>query len=74
MEEKAGTQVHIRSFELSVLFLPEDFGLDHFSVGNFPLLLDLLFKKYAEAEEPWLVDITYAQVDDFNSSWTPSSR
>ena len=74
VEEKAGTQVHIRSFELSVLFLPEDFGLENFNSDSFPILLETDFKKYSDQAEPWLVDQTYTDVDDFNSAWTPSKN
>ena len=68
-EEKAGSQVHIRSFELSVLFLPQDFTMTEFDVQNFPLILELPLEAYGDKDEPWLSDKSYSQVDNFGKTW-----
>ena len=56
-EEKAGTQVHIRSYELSILFLPEAFGMStSFDECDISKILALPPNKYSENDLPWLVD------------------
>ena len=39
---------------------------------NFPMLLNLPLNQYDEADEPWMSDKTYKDVDNFGSNWTPA--
>lgn len=82
--EKNGTQLMIRSYELGVLFLPSEFGLDtgYFSVkenmfsdepaSSFPVPYDLPPEKYASKDRPWIWNIPYVKAPDTHGNmWVP---
>ncbi|KAJ7345096.1 hypothetical protein JRQ81_001046 [Phrynocephalus forsythii] len=82
--EKNGSQLMIRSYELGVLFLPSEFGLDTgyfqvkestFSDGSglsFPVPYDLPPEKYASKDRPWIWNIPYTKAPDTHGNmWVP---
>ncbi|KAL8168996.1 UNVERIFIED_CONTAM: tyrosyl-DNA phosphodiesterase 1 [Gekko kuhli] len=74
--EKNGAQLMIRSYELGVLFLPSEFGLDtgYFQVKenllsdepalSFPVPYDLPPEKYESEDHPWIWNIPYTRALD----------
>ncbi|KAB0354950.1 hypothetical protein FD755_022409, partial [Muntiacus reevesi] len=84
--EKNGTQLMIRSYELSVLFLPSAFGLDSFKVkqkffsgssqeptASFPVPYDLPPELYGDRDRPWVWNIPYVKAPDTHGNmWVPS--
>ncbi|XP_025029638.1 tyrosyl-DNA phosphodiesterase 1 isoform X2 [Python bivittatus] len=82
--EKNGTQLMIRSYELGVLFLPSEFGLNtgYFqvkenmfsdtSVLSFPVPYDLPPEKYESKDRPWIWNIPYTKAPDTHGNmWVP---
>ncbi|XP_060612854.2 tyrosyl-DNA phosphodiesterase 1 [Anolis sagrei] len=82
--EKNGTQLMIRSYELGVLFLPSEFGLNsgYFQVkesmfsdepaSSFPVPYDLPPEKYEGKDRPWIWNIPYTRAPDTNGNmWVP---
>uniref|UniRef100_A0A6J0UYD1 Tyrosyl-DNA phosphodiesterase 1 isoform X1 n=1 Tax=Pogona vitticeps TaxID=103695 RepID=A0A6J0UYD1_9SAUR len=82
--EKNGSQLMIRSYELGVLFLPSEFGLDtgYFqvkenmlsdsSVLSFPVPYDLPPEKYETKDRPWIWNIPYTRAPDTHGNmWVP---
>ncbi|XP_053111625.1 tyrosyl-DNA phosphodiesterase 1 isoform X2 [Hemicordylus capensis] len=82
--EKNGTQLMIRSYELGVLFLPSEFGLDtgYFQlkenllsdepVSSFPVPYDLPPEKYGSKDRPWIWNIPYTRAPDTHGNmWVP---
>ncbi|KAJ6661835.1 hypothetical protein lerEdw1_013006 [Lerista edwardsae] len=82
--EKNGTQLMIRSYELGVLFLPSEFGLDtdYFHVkenmfsdepaSSFPVPYDLPPEKYGSKDHPWIWNIPYIKAPDTHGNmWVP---
>ncbi|XP_077179567.1 tyrosyl-DNA phosphodiesterase 1 [Paroedura picta] len=82
--EKNGTQLMIRSYELGVLFLPSEFGLDtdYFQVKEsllsdepalaFPVPYDLPPEKYESKDRPWIWNIPYTRAPDTHGNmWVP---
>ncbi|XP_044292119.1 tyrosyl-DNA phosphodiesterase 1 [Varanus komodoensis] len=82
--EKNGTQLMIRSYELGVLFLPSEFGLDtgYFQVKenifsdepmlSFPVPYDLPPEKYENKDRPWIWNIPYTKAPDSHGNmWVP---
>ncbi|XP_077179581.1 tyrosyl-DNA phosphodiesterase 1-like isoform X2 [Paroedura picta] len=82
--EKNGTQLMIRSYELGVLFLPSEFGLDdgYFKVKrnllsdepalSFPVPYDLPPEKYKRKDNPWLSDHPYTRAPNTHGNmWIP---
>ncbi|KAM6467476.1 tyrosyl-DNA phosphodiesterase 1 isoform 1-T1 [Liasis olivaceus] len=82
--EKNGTQLMIRSYELGVLFLPSEFGLNtgYFqvkenmfsdtSVLSFPVPYDLPPEKYESKDHPWIWNIPYTKAPDTHGNmWVP---
>nr|XP_003214461.1 PREDICTED: tyrosyl-DNA phosphodiesterase 1 [Anolis carolinensis] len=82
--EKKGTQLMIRSYELGVLFLPSEFGLNsgYFQVkesmfsnepsSSFPVPYDLPPKKYEGKDRPWIWNIPYTRAPDtYGNMWVP---
>lgn len=82
--EKNGTQLMIRSYELGVLFLPSEFGLDtgYFQVKenllsdgpvlSFPVPYDLPPEKYESKDRPWIWNIPYTKAPDTHGNmWVP---
>ncbi|XP_054828767.1 uncharacterized protein LOC129325196 [Eublepharis macularius] len=82
--EKNGAQLMIRSYELGVLFLPSEFGLDtgFFQVkknllsdepaSSFPVPYDLPPEKYESKDHPWIWDIPYTgALDTHGNTWVP---
>ncbi|XP_035693489.1 tyrosyl-DNA phosphodiesterase 1-like [Branchiostoma floridae] len=77
--EKNGAQLMIRSYEIGVLFLPQDFGEDttfavHASNSEpFPIPYDLPPLPYGTNDQPWVVDIPYVNKPDSHGCiWQPS--
>ncbi|XP_066279996.1 tyrosyl-DNA phosphodiesterase 1-like [Branchiostoma lanceolatum] len=77
--EKNGAQLMIRSYEIGVLFLPQDFGEDTtFAVNTscsepFPIPYDLPPLPYGTNDQPWVVDIPYVNKPDSHGCvWQPS--
>ncbi|ETE70437.1 Tyrosyl-DNA phosphodiesterase 1, partial [Ophiophagus hannah] len=74
--EKNGTQLMIRSYELGVLFLPSEFGLNsgyfqvkenmfaNTSILSFPVPYDLPPEKYENKDRPWIWNIPYTKAPD----------
>ncbi|XP_015278745.1 PREDICTED: tyrosyl-DNA phosphodiesterase 1 [Gekko japonicus] len=82
--EKNGAQLMIRSYELGVLFLPSEFGLDTgcFQVKenllsdepalSFPVPYDLPTEKYESKDRPWIWNIPYTRAPDTHGNmWVP---
>ncbi|XP_032997202.1 tyrosyl-DNA phosphodiesterase 1 isoform X1 [Lacerta agilis] len=82
--EKNGTQQMIRSYELGVLFLPSEFGLEagYFQVKenmfsdepvlSFPVPYDLPPEKYESKDRPWIWNIPYTKAPDTHGNmWVP---
>ncbi|XP_054828844.1 tyrosyl-DNA phosphodiesterase 1-like isoform X2 [Eublepharis macularius] len=82
--EKNGAQLMIRSYELGVLFLPSEFGLDtgFFQVkenllsdepaSSFPVPYDLPPEKYESKDRPWIWNIPYTKAPDTHGNmWVP---
>nr|XP_056707143.1 tyrosyl-DNA phosphodiesterase 1 [Euleptes europaea] len=81
--EKNGAQLMIRSYELGVLFLPSEFGLDtgYFQVkesllsdepASFPVPYDLPPEKYESKDRPWIWNIPYTRAPDTHGNmWVP---
>ncbi|XP_061467908.1 tyrosyl-DNA phosphodiesterase 1 [Rhineura floridana] len=82
--EKNGAQLMIRSYELGVLFLPSEFGLDlgYFQVKenmlsdepvlSFPVPYDLPPEKYESKDHPWIWNIPYTRAPDTHGNmWVP---
>ncbi|XP_062974016.1 tyrosyl-DNA phosphodiesterase 1 [Elgaria multicarinata webbii] len=82
--EKNGTQLMIRSYELGVLFLPSEFGVDtgYFQVKenifsdnpvlSFPVPYDLPLEKYESKDRPWIWNIPYIRAPDTHGNmWVP---
>ncbi|XP_034274198.1 tyrosyl-DNA phosphodiesterase 1 [Pantherophis guttatus] len=82
--EKNGTQLMIRSYELGVLFLPSEFGLNteyfqvkenmfaNTSVLSFPVPYDLPPEKYENKDRPWIWNIPYIKAPDTHGNmWVP---
>lgn len=73
--EKNGSQLFIRSYELGVLFLPQNFDVRMFTIGKslsdeneevaecdslpFPFPFDLPPLAYEKDDQPWICDIPY---------------
>ncbi|XP_078673638.1 tyrosyl-DNA phosphodiesterase 1-like isoform X2 [Branchiostoma floridae x Branchiostoma belcheri] len=77
--EKNGAQLMIRSYEIGVLFLPQDFGENTtFAVNTscsvpFPIPYDLPPLPYSTNDQPWVVDIPYVNKPDSHGCiWQPS--
>ncbi|XP_026534955.1 tyrosyl-DNA phosphodiesterase 1 [Notechis scutatus] len=82
--EKNGTQLMIRSYELGVLFLPSEFGLNtgyfqvkesmfaNTSILSFPVPYDLPPEKYENKDRPWIWNIPYTKAPDTHGNmWVP---
>uniref|UniRef100_A0A8C5RQ64 Tyrosyl-DNA phosphodiesterase 1 n=2 Tax=Laticauda laticaudata TaxID=8630 RepID=A0A8C5RQ64_LATLA len=82
--EKNGTQLMIRSYELGVLFLPSEFGLNtgyfqvkesmfaNTSILSFPVPYDLPPEKYENKDCPWIWNIPYTKAPDTHGNmWVP---
>ncbi|KAL5008894.1 hypothetical protein ScPMuIL_002147 [Solemya velum] len=83
--EKNGVQLMIRSYEIGVLLLPNQFGLkDSFPVSSnvdevrrsdrtiLPLPYDLPPIGYTKEDRPWIWDIAYKDLPDSHGNmWCP---
>lgn len=75
--EKNSTQLMIRSYEIGVLFLPQQFSQTTFSVFEspaFPMPYDLPPVKYQSTDKPWICDVSYKdRPDSHGNMWDPHS-
>ncbi|BHF67002.1 tyrosyl-DNA phosphodiesterase 1 [Sparganum proliferum] len=72
------TQLMVRSYELGVLFLPENFqirGQDSEEVppafSDFPTPYVLPPSPYAPQDQPWIVNDRYLEPDSHGAAWVP---
>ncbi|XP_014678998.1 PREDICTED: tyrosyl-DNA phosphodiesterase 1-like [Priapulus caudatus] len=80
--EKNNAQLAIRSYELGVLFVPEDFGESELRVlppggasaaDGFPVPYDLPPTRYAREDRPWMWDVPHDEKPDARGvKWCPS--
>ncbi|XP_028398531.1 tyrosyl-DNA phosphodiesterase 1-like isoform X2 [Dendronephthya gigantea] len=80
--EKSGSQLMIRSYEIGVLFLPQDFdhsekffhlAKNHATSNGFVLKIpyDLPVIPYTDKDRPWVWDRQYERPDVHGHRWTP---
>ncbi|CAH1792376.1 unnamed protein product [Owenia fusiformis] len=78
--EKKGQQLMIRSYEIGVLFLPQNYGLEKFKTLEhasedplaFPVPYDLPPTHYEKSDRPWVWDIPYMdKPDTHGNKWCP---
>nr|VZI09162.1 unnamed protein product [Spirometra erinaceieuropaei] len=72
------TQLMIRSYELGVLFLPENFQINEQNseevppaFSDFPTPYVLPPSPYAPQDQPWIVNDRYLEPDSHGASWVP---